>query len=293
MSLRALFRRLLGRGDAAPVPYLDSDDRPGNVSGASGLEERWVAAFEAGQLEPPADVHSPGAWDEYWRTQLKVGALEQRFADWMSSDATLPPLLAGRGVRTILCAGNGLSNEAIALTVHGFNVTALDISAVPGQLFGAMLRDAERPIHRIPGFSSRDDGSVVFSATSTIDPELCPPIHRSADYPPRGGGSLLYVTGDLMDPQVFPGPFDAVVERRTLQLFPATERLAALDRLVKRLSNRGVFVSQQHVGCWKPGDDRTHYAESWLTSRGFVIASRKAPRESGAARLACLTFSSG
>ena len=294
MSLGALFRRLIDRADAPRVPSRESDHSPRDVPTTRTLAEAWLAAAAAGKLTPPADVHSSAAWDEYWRNQLKVGAVDQGFADFMSSDTRLPPLFARRSARTILCAGNGLSNEALALTLLGFNVTALDISAVPGQLFAAMLRDASRPIHRVPGFSERDDGSVVFSAASSIDPELCPPIYRSADYPPRGGGSLVYATGDLMDPQVCPGPFDVVIERRTLQLFPNTERLVALERLVARLSNRGVFVSQQHVGCWKPGDDRTHYAESWLASRGFVIASERTFRESGAAsRLACVRFSSG
>lgn len=315
MSLGALFRRVFGRAFTTPVTPLESDERQGQVSAASGGDappgscgsgekrlraeqmrqaEAWLAAAEAGYLSPPADVHSPNAWNEYWRSQLKVGALEQGFADQMSSDTTLPGLLARRNARTILCAGNGLSTEAISLALHGFTMTALDISAVPGEVFGAMVRDAKHPLRRIPGFSLRDDGSVAFDAGGSIDPELCPPMHRSADYSPRGGGSLSFVTGDLMDPQESTGPFDVVVERRTLQLFPEADRLVALDRLVARLSNRGVFVSQQHEGKLKPGDDRTHYAEAWLASRGFVIESGTTSRDSSVAeRLACLMFSSG
>ena len=272
MSLRAWFRRVLGRASTAPVP------------------SAWLAAFEAGRLNPPQDVHDRGAWDEYWRNQLEVGAGEQGFSDQMFSDMTLPGLLTGRGARTILCAGNGLSTEAISLALLGFNATALDISAVPGKMFGAMLRDEENPLRRIPGFTMRDDGSVTFGDAGLIDPELCPPMHRSAEYPPRGGGALSFVTGDLIDAELCPGPFDVVIERRTLQLFPDAERLLALDRLVSRLANRGVFVSQQHEGRWTPGDDRTHYAEAWLASRGFVMQSGTTDV---AARLACLMFSSG
>jgi len=34
-----------------------------------------------------------------------------------------------------------------------------------------------------------------------------------------------------MDPAICPGPFDVIVERRTLQLFPSGERGAAVARL--------------------------------------------------------------
>ncbi|MFN8583173.1 MAG: hypothetical protein U0163_19625 [Gemmatimonadaceae bacterium] len=255
--------------------------------------EAWLAASNAGILKPPRDVEDRAGWDEYWRNHLKVGTMEQGFSDVMSSDTTLPGLLAGRGSRTILCAGNGLSTEALSLALHGFNVTALDISTVPGEVFGRMLQNPEHSLRRIPGFSMHDDGSVTFGAAGSIDPELCPPIHRSSDYPPRRGGSLSFVTGNLIDQETCPGPFDVVIERRTVQLFPEAGRLVALDRLVARLTKRGVFVSQQHKGNWKRGDDRTHYAKTWLESHGFVIHTQTTSDESGVARLACLMFSSG
>lgn len=256
--------------------------------------EAWLAALEAGRLDPPRDPHDRGAWDEYWKNQLKVGALEQGISDQMSSDTALPGLLAGRGARTILCAGNGLSMEAISLALLGFDVTALDISTVPAVVFAALLRDEEHPLRRIARFRLRDDGSVTFDAGGSIDPELYPPMHGSADYPVRDGGSLSFVSGDLTDPEVCPGPFDVVIERRTLQLFPEAEQLAMLDRLVARLSDRAVFVSQEHRGSWKPDDDRTHYAKAWLATRGFVMHPDTVARQSGvAARLACLTFSTG
>jgi hypothetical protein len=161
-------------------------------------------------------------------------------------------------------------------------------------VLAAMLRDVEHSFRRIPGVRLRDDGSVTFDAGSSIDRESYPPMHRSADYHARGGGSLSFVSGDLVDPEVCSGPFDVVIERRTLQLFPEADRLTALDRLVARLSDRGVFVSQEHRGSWKPGDDRSHYAKTWLASRGFAFRPETVAQESGVAkRLACLTFSTG
>src|SRR5262245_8573311 len=87
----------------------------------------WLAAFESGRLNPPKNVRDAAGWDTYWKNHLEVGAPDQGFSDMMSSDDTLVPLLSRRGVRTILCAGNGLSSEALALAMSGFDVVALDI----------------------------------------------------------------------------------------------------------------------------------------------------------------------
>ena len=318
MSLSSWLRRLFGRADdtvavdepgvevrqgATPAndrrrafPASSDSDLKRKRRSPEGMRqmEAWLAASEAGLLRPPGDVHSSGAWDNYWKHHLEVGALEQGLSDQMASDETLASLLAERGARTILCAGNGLSMEALSLALLGFDVTALDISVVPGEVFQAMLSDEKHPVRQVPGFSSRDDGSVAFEGTGPIDPAPAPSMHQSAAFHARRGGSLAFVTGDLTEPDVCPGPFDVLIERRTLQLFPEAERPLALERLSARLSNRGVFVSQQHDGRCGLDDDRTHYAESWLASRGFVIESATAPAESrDAVRLARLMFSSG
>ena len=244
-----------------------------------------------GAIPSPGDAQ---AWDQYWRTEIETGAMQQGFADMMSSDAALPGLLTRRGSQTILCAGNGLSSEAFSLALLGFRVTALDISAVTAQVLGRMLRNPEHPVHRIPGFGIGDDNAVTFACGGPIDPELCPAIHRSVDRGPRGGGALAFVTGDLMNSDVCAGPFDVVVERRTVQLFPQHERFSALGRLVDRLAGRGVFVSHQHQGWWKPHEPRTHYAEAWLKSQGFVLRSQVEGNQlDSAPRLADLMFSTG
>jgi hypothetical protein len=253
-----------------------------------------AAALDDGSLDAPQDVHDARAWDAYWNNHLKVGAFETAFNDSMASDRGLPGLLTRRGARTILCVGNGLSFDATALALHGFDVTALDLSAVPAEVFARKRVDPEHPMHRIPGFAAREDGSVAFGHPGLIPPELCPKMHRSDDHPPRGGGSLAFVTGDLTNPEVCPGPFDVVIERRTLQLFPEAERIVALERLVARLGNRGTIVSHHHMGGWRPGDSRTHFASEPLLARGFVFASAATPGDcESAARFARLMFSTG
>ena len=286
MSLGAWFRRVLGRSSAAPIPSSGGDtSSSSHTSVANSLSslskeqaEAWLAALEAGRLDPPRDPHDRGAWDEYWKNQLKVGALEQGFSDQMSSDTALPGLLAGRGARTILCAGNGLSMEAISLALLGFDVTALDISTVPAAVFAAMLRDAEHPLSRIAGSRLRDDGSVSFDAGGSIDPESYPPMHRSADYPARGGGSLSFASGDLVDPEVCPGAFDVVIERKTVQWFANHERAAALSALSARLSEVGIFLSlclddafPLELGGSQHRSGFFHASESWFREHGWTI----------------------
>ncbi|HVJ27736.1 MAG TPA: hypothetical protein VM493_09330 [Vicinamibacterales bacterium] len=258
------------------------------------MAAEWLAASEAGALRPPGDVHDAAGWDSYWRAHIRVGPLEQGFSDMMSSDPELPALLLDRSVRTILCVGNGLSAEAFSLALCGFEVTALDISAVPAELIADQWRHPEHPLHTIPGFTIDEENVVRFTDSGPIETEHGSRMHRGNVNMYRGGGSLKSVIGDLVNAAVCPGPFDVVIERRTLQLFPPEERIHGLERLVARLASRGMFVSQQHSGGWRPGQPRTHYAQEWLRSAGFVMRSHADGAEANSApRLASLTFSTG
>ena len=244
----------------------------------------WAKAAEAGHLTLPRDVHDANAWNTYWTNDLNVGAIDQGFNDMMSSDDRLIELLARRGAGTVLCAGNGLSSEVLSFAVHGFQVTALDLSHVPAAAMAGYLRDPEHPMQQIPGFRATEDGAV-FEGSGPIPADLCPKMHRTDAYLPRRGGSLRLVSGDLTVPEVCPGPFDVIIERRSVQLFPEEERANALDRLAARLPERGTFVTHMHDGGGGPGRHRPHHAYDWAKSRGFVVnyevdeeTRRSAPR---------------
>ena len=281
MGLRDLFNP-----KRTPPPV----DRPSTTSGVSQQERErmaaWLQAVESGALCVPDDVHDAEAWDRYWRKQLEVGAFEQGFNDMMASDRELVPRLIGRGARSILCAGNGLSAEAFALALNGFDVTALDISSIAAAAQRAAFIDGPQ---RIAGSTAHEDGTIVFPP-GPIDPRFLPPIHRAENSHPRGGGSLRHAVGDLCDPNVCPGPFDVIIERRTVQLFPVAEHAAALARLTDRLGSRGYFISHQHKGAWRPDEPRTHFAEEWLASSGFVREGIEFP---DAPRVAKLWFTTG
>ena len=303
MSLLGRIRQLVrsDRDDSASPRSSVREWPEGGASKPPTPERRaaakaWCEALEAGLLNPPADMHSREAWDEYWRNQQKFDMGLGGFSDFMDSNPDLPRFLAERGVRTILCAGNGLSSEAASFTFLGFDVTALDISAIPEERFAVRLPSQGLPPSEPLGAVARDNGSIWFSALGPINPELCPPMHRNKDTPGKGGGSLRHVTGDLTDPAVCPGPFDAVIERRSVQLFRGAEQGVALERLAARLGPRGVLVSGQHNGGWRPGTPRVHFAQDWAQSHGFAIKRWKSadPAELHTLpRVACLFYTSG
>ena len=252
----------------------------------------WLKAYEAGLLSRPANVRDAAGWDRYWRNHLEFGMGEQAMMDQMASDHSLPEFLVGRGARTILCAGNGFSYEAIALAILGFEVTALDLSSVPAEVMEATLRDPQHALRQLVGFSLRADGA--WTLERPVDPALAPPMHMSAGFPPRAGGSLILATGDLMDPEICRGPFDVVIERRTVQLFRDGEMQEALDHLIRRLATPGTFVSHKHDGGWRPGKPRQHHAEEWLGANGFEFRmTREGEEVAHAPRVAFLVYTSG
>lgn len=137
---------------------------------------------------------------------------------------------------------------------------------------------------------------MTFGVPGLVAPDLltAPRVHRRADQAFEGGGSLKFVTGDLTHRDVCPGPFDVVVERRTVQLFQGDEQAEALDCLVARLGSPATLVSQEHSGWWKPHEPRTHFAEDWCRARGFALDSvGDLMRNEAAPRLAILRFTSG
>lgn len=245
-------------------------------------------ASDAGRVEPPTDMHNVSGWDDYWKSRM-MEVEERQAADQRASDPALPALLERRGARTVLCVGNGLSEEPAALALCGFDVVALDLSPVVATYSRLSLSEHGHPLRRVPGFQLGDDGVVRFGAPGPIDPTLCPSIHQPAELAPQGGGSLRFVTGDLSSKLVSPGPFDAVIERRTLQHFRESDQVAGLERLAARLAARGTLVSQEHRVGKGPDFVNPHFAEAWLIEHGFSRYDARRPEENDAApRLAYL-----
>jgi hypothetical protein len=167
---------------------------------------------------PPRDVHDHAAWDRYW--QHRKGdrfdycpAIDLRPR---SEEELLIQCLIKRGAKTVLCAGNGVSQEPRALAAAGFDVTAMDLSPLAVHLAETCQ------------FSSEELDS------------FCAKEQRTPD------GTVRFVIGDVLDRSVCPAPFDAIIERRMLQLFPEREQGVALDALASRLTADGLLLSHRH-----------------------------------------------
>jgi len=212
-------------------------------------------------LMPPRDVHETEAWDRHWQNQISHG-LGPGIFDIFCRDEELVRAMRERGMTTVLCAGNGISQEPRALAEAGFQVTALDSSKVAIEIAQAWRFTPEQSQHYFP-----------------LD--LC-----------QSGGNVNFVIGDLLDPMASPGPFDVVIERCTLQLFPPDERGGAVDALARRLQPEGIFLSHCHNGAWRPGEDPIHVVESVFAEKGWTIENGYQALQSRG-RVALLSLSTG
>lgn len=207
------------------------------------------------------DPQGGHGWDRWWEARVSEGTAESfpMFpapityyrglpADAVNSDDLLVTVMREHELTTVLCAGNGVSQEPRALAETGCHVTALDISPVAVHLAEALPTDSRR---RRP---------------------FCGPYMR------REGGSVEFVVGDLLDGTVCPGPFDVVIERRTVQVLSEQERPAALAALSQRLSRVGMFVSlclddpfPPELGWTQHASGLFHASQSWFEQQEWPI----------------------
>jgi hypothetical protein len=95
---------------------------------------------------------------------------------------------------------------------------------------------------------------------------------------------VKYVEGSLLDPGVAPGPFDMIIERRTLQLFSDADRPTGLGALARRLGTPGVFLSHCHDSR-APAGQGVHKARSWFETQGWPMLRKDLPVEGRSAWL--------
>jgi len=153
-------------------------------------------------------------WDAWWNDHISKGdagrflfpmieapLVKHRgiYFDVANSDTLLIAVMAEYGLRSVLCAGSGLSQEPRALAQAGFDVTALDLSRT----------------------------ALDFARSFEFGPN-----HMFRFYGPaaeRTCGRLDFVVGSLLDMAACPGPFDVIIERRTVQQFAEQDRSTALQ----------------------------------------------------------------
>lgn len=177
-------------------------------------------------MMPPETVVNPAAWDTYWRDQFTHGVAG--LADLFCEDGKLVDIMRANGLNSVLCIGSGSSQEPLALKHAGFDVTTLDLSPFVTEMAQRTVPQADFLAQLIGNRSQRT------------------------------GGTLKFVVGDLCDSALCPGPFDVIIERRTLQLYPPAQRARALSAVTNRLASRGIFFSHSHDGRWRPPAPRQH-----------------------------------
>ena len=212
-------------------------------------------------LNPPADPHDIVAWDKHWTEHVRNGIGPQIF-DMFFDDQDLIKVMKSELMNTVLCAGNGISQEPRALAHAGFQVVALDLSP----------RGIE--IAQEFGFESE-----YFEYLCGVDAR-------------QPGGHVEFVVGDILDPSVYPGPFDVIIERCTAQLYFNHGIGNILDALAKRLDKNGIFLSHCHDGRWKPPGEPRHFSKFWFQENEWTLWNGS-PGRKPSGRVAWLSTSTG
>ena len=75
---------------------------------------------------PPSTMVDAAPWDQYWRDQL--AHRPAWYIDMFRNDGKLVDVMRANNLKTVLCVGNGMSQEPRALALAGFDVTVLDLS---------------------------------------------------------------------------------------------------------------------------------------------------------------------
>lgn len=224
-----------------------------------GGDERVEGPDDFSWMLPPTTLVDPVAWDGYWREQFSHGVAG--FVHMFCDDGDLVDAIRANGLRTVLCVGNGISHEPRALAWAGFDVTALDLSPFATEVASRAAPPEEFLAQLVGGRS--------------------------------GGlsGHLEFVVGDLCDAACCPGPYDVVIDRKTLQLYPDADRPIAMQTVANRLGSPGIFFSQCHDGSWKPPALPEHALEPWFRAEGWQFYRGDTPLR--ARRVAWLFMTTG
>jgi hypothetical protein len=237
-------KKLLNRGERSTelTPLLDDD-----------TDLDW--------LDAPTDPLDASAWDRYWTEQVRHG-LGPPIFDMFCDARELVRVMNNEGMRSVLCAGSGISQEPRALAQAGFHVVALDLSLKAVEI----AQGFEFPMEGFEYFCEREMG--------------------------RAGGHVDFVVGDILDSTVCPGPFDVIIERRTAQIYFNSVLGGVLGALAIRLGQDGILLSHCHDCAWKPPAEPRHFTKSWFQQNRWAIWNG-GPGRKPSGRVAWLFTSTG
>jgi 2-polyprenyl-3-methyl-5-hydroxy-6-metoxy-1,4-benzoquinol methylase len=222
---------------------------------------RKAADPDISWMFPPDDLLDIKGWDQYWIEHIKRGFGPMLF-DMFCNDSTLIRVMNDEGMKKVLCAGNGISQEPKALAAAGMHVVALDISPQAVEI----AKNYPFP-----------QGAIS---------------HYIEPWQQTSGGSALFVTGNIFDSTICHGPFDVIIERRTAQNYSAQGKNTFLNSLADRLDDNGILISHCHDGKWKPPALPVHHCKSWFEEMGRTIWNTETGQKPSG-KVAWLSISTG
>jgi hypothetical protein len=173
-------------------------------------------------------------WGNYWGDRIGGNNADGKFFYFEITDKVVP-VFRELNLKTILCVGNGVSLEPLALAHAGFNVDVLDISK-QAMSFISNYNLTESDINR---------------------------FYNGKEY--RSGGTLRFIVGDFTDKSVCSGPYDVIITKRTLQYFTRCNFLEVIDCLIERLNYNGILISHTHNAY-----DVNNAIEEYLCLKEFI-----------------------
>jgi hypothetical protein len=188
---------------------------PKDEQTATQLEEQRTQIERERGMRPPADSNDSAGWDHFWRYQI-AQEYNWNLVPLPELDLHLLRFFREHDIHSILFVGNGICQEPRLFAAAGFEAIALDLSPY----------------------------ATAFAAEFELSHPEITSLFRLHDF--REGGTVQFVMGSLFDTTVCPGPFDAIITRRTLQGLSDPLLGVALARLLDRLHPQGIFINQSH-----------------------------------------------
>lgn len=199
---------------------------------------------EMAEYCPPnhAEIQSVEKWEKYWHKHLSSEDIDGELGDDLFMTIDLVSTLNKRSVKTVFCAGNGVSLEPIALAYAGFDVLAVDLSPSATRYVSSLKLDSAN-IKKLHGVKEVIEGN----------------IHSP-------GGKVEFITGSFTDERIYKQKYDAIISRKTIQLFPMDLIEKTLGIFLDNLSKNGILILF-FINYTEP----LKIAFEWLKKNGFEL----------------------
>ena len=168
-------------------------------------------------------------WDKWWINKYKEGKLSHYITPSCRLLYCYQDKFINRGVRKILFAANGISQEPREFAYAGFEVLAMDISPVATKIASSLDINIENLSLE---FYQTEKGQRVL--LETWSPKF------------REGGSIKFITGNVNDLGTSLEIFDVIICKLLLQYYDGQYLSSLCQNLIDSLSSGGFLLV--HIG---------------------------------------------